>query len=219
MSSKLEFDSIQFSYGDHALLNSIYMLVESGTVTGLLGRNGSGKTTLMKIVFGAIGHGQKSVRINNISLGLSYLPERRIAYLPQGNLIPPYLTVREAFSLFDVDVREATDAFPETIDMMDLRPGALSGGYQRILEIMLILQSRATFCLLDEPFSGLMPANIEKIKSILLKKKDHKGILISDHLHRHVLDISDRLYVLRAGQTYVVREHEDLVSLGYLNHL
>lgn len=219
MRSKLEFDSIQFSYGDRALLDSIYMLVEVGTVTGLLGRNGSGKSTLMKIVFGAIAHDQKSVRIDGASLGVSYRPGIHITYLPQGNLIPSYLTVRKAFTLFGTDEQETTDVFPETVEMMDLRPGSLSGGYQRILEIMLILQSRASFCLLDEPFSGLMPVNIEKVKSVILKKKDHKGILISDHLHRHVLDISERLYVLSAGETYTVRDPEDLITLGYLNHL
>jgi ABC-type multidrug transport system ATPase subunit len=219
MSHKLEFDSIQVAFGGRKLLGNIYMVSETGSVTGLLGRNGCGKTTLMKIVFGAIPFEQKSVRINSRSLGLNYLSRNLIAYLPQDALIPPYLSIRQAFSLFNIPPMEIFEFFPEATDMMDLRSGELSGGYRRIFELLLVLKSKALFCLLDEPFSGLTPVYIERIKAILNGHKAHKGILITDHLHRHVVEIADELYVLANGQTYHVREHEQLVSLGYVNHL
>jgi len=219
MIRKLEFDSIHLSFGDRSLLSNIYMLCETGRVTGLLGRNGSGKTTLMKIVFGAMAFEQKSVRINSNSLGMDYLGKNLIAYLPQRSLIPSYLSMGKAFSLLNVPQEEITVLFPEAGNMMDMRPRELSGGYLRIFEILLIVKSKAIFCLLDEPFSGLTPLYIDKIKEILQEAKNKKGIIVTDHMHRHVVEIADSLYVLANGQTYHVKDPDQLITLGYVNAL
>lgn len=219
MSHRLEFDSIQISLGGHTVLSSVYMFSETGCITGLLGRNGCGKTTLMKIVFGAMQWEQKSVRINSVSMRTRYLSKRLIAFLPQDHLIPEYLTLEKAFALYNIPEEEVLEDFPEAEEMMDHRPAQLSGGYLRIFEILLTLKSNALFCLLDEPFSGLTPVYIEKVKILLQKAKARKGIIITDHLHRHVLELSDNLYLLANGQTYHVKDMEQLVSLGYVNAL
>ncbi len=217
--SRLEFDSIELYIGERHLLRSIYMVCETGAITALLGRNGCGKTTLLKIVFGAIPLSQKSIRINGRWIGPRYLSSRVIAYLPQADLIPSYLTMRKAFSLSNIDINRVTEFFPGAEDLLDLRPAELSGGYLRIFEILLILHSRALFCLLDEPFTGLTPKYVEKVKELLTTFKSVKGILITDHLHKHVTDIADRLYLLANGRTYHVTDHQQLISLGYVNHL
>ena len=219
MKDRLEFDSIEVAFGGRNILSSVHMSCEAGKITGLLGRNGCGKTTLMKIVFGAIRFEQKSVRINERTLGIDYLSKNLISYVPQSDLIPSYLTLRKAFSLFGIDPDEIIEVFPETGTMMDLRPGELSGGYLRIFEILLILKSKASFCLLDEPFTGLTPVYIEKMKAIIILAKIKKGIVITDHLHRHVMEMSDTLYVLANGQTYLIRDLAQLISLGYVNSL
>ena len=102
MNHKLEFDSIQLSFGGKSVLSSVYMFSETGSITGLLGRNGCGKTTLMRIVFGSLSWEQKSVRIDSISIGNNYLPRQLITYLPQDQLIPDYLTIAKAFSLYNI---------------------------------------------------------------------------------------------------------------------
>lgn len=195
------------------------MLCEKGTITALLGRNGCGKTTLLKIVFGAIVCEQKSMRVDGRPIRPHYVRERLIAYLPQNDLIPPYLTMRHAISLFGISEQEITRAFPEANTFMGCRPRELSGGYLRIFEILLILHSPAPFCLLDEPFTGLTPVFIGRIKTLLQEMKNRKGILITDHMHQHVIDISDRLYLLANGHTYRITQQEQLISLGYLSHL
>ena len=219
MMNTLEFDSIEVFFGGRSILKSVYMRCERGKVTGLLGRNGCGKSTLMKIVFGSMPFEQKSVRINGESLGIHYLPKKLIGYLPQRDLIPAYLTIRKAFELFEADLEAVSKHFPEVITMFDLKPGQLSGGYLRIFEVMLILESKSGFCLLDEPFTGLTPIYVEKIKQILRSYKAKKGIVITDHMHRHVTEISDTLYLLAQGQTYYVHDTEQLVSLGYVSSL
>jgi len=216
MKDRLEFDSIEVSFGGHKLLSSIYMVCTVGKITGLLGRNGCGKTTLMKIVFGAMPVDQKSVRVNGRSLGLNYLSERLISYLPQSDLIPPYFTVRKAFLLFGVDERDLLDLFPEVREMMDLKPSEVSGGYLRIFETFLVLKSKGSFCLLDEPFTGLTPLYMDKMKDLISATRSTKGIIVSDHMYKHVTEISDDLYLLANGQTYRVMNDEQLISLGYL---
>lgn len=217
--NRLEFDSIELFRGGRHLLSSVYMLCERGAITALLGRNGCGKTTLLRIVFGAMACGQKCVRVNGRTLGMNYLSDKQIAYLPQNDLIPSYLTMRRAISLFDIAEESITEVFPEARDFMDYKAAELSGGYMRIFEILLVLYSEAPFCLLDEPFTGLTPVYIERIKNILAEVKNHKGIVVTDHMHRHVADIADRLYLLANGQTYSITDHQQLIALGYVNHL
>lgn len=217
--TRLEFDSIEIELGGRRLLTGVYMCCERGAITALLGRNGCGKSTLLKIVFGAMNCSQKSVRVDGRTLGLHYMQRRAIAYLPQSGLIPSYLTMRQAISLFRISPQSIFDLFPEATDFMDFTATQLSGGYLRIFEILLILLSQAPFCLLDEPFTGLTPVYIDRIKRILRETKNKKGILVTDHMHKHIEEIADRLYLLANGQTYHIRDREQLISLLYLSQL
>ncbi len=216
MRDVLEFDSVELSFDGRRILSGVYMQCRQGEVVGLLGRNGSGKSSLMKVVFGILDAEHKSVRINGVSLQGGYLRKRYIAYLPQEKLIPPYLSLRLAFKLFGVDANDVIAAVPEVSEYVNFKPNELSGGWQRLIETLLILHSPAPFCFLDEPFTGLMPIHIETIKSIVAQVRSRKGIIISDHMHRHVTEASDRIYVLTNGRTVEIKERGQLVELGYL---
>lgn len=216
MSSVLEFDSVELSFGERRILSGIYMRCQQGEVVGLLGRNGCGKSSLMRAVFGVLEPGHQSVRIDGVSLQGDYLASRQIAYLPQGNLIPSYVELHKAFSLFKVDVELIYSVFPEAREFSRYKPGQLSGGWQRMLETLLILHSPATFCFLDEPFTGLMPIHIETMKQHIANIKT-KGIIISDHMHRHVTEVANRIYLLTNGRTIEIHRREQLVQYGYLN--
>jgi ABC-type lipopolysaccharide export system ATPase subunit len=91
----------------------------------------------------------------------------------------------------------------------------LSGGNFRIIELYCILKSKAQFIMLDEPFSHISPIQVEKIKDIIKEAKATKGIIISDHMYRHVIDICDNLYILANGKTHLAKSIEDLERLGY----
>ncbi len=69
--------------------------------------------------------------------------------------------------------------------------------------------------MLDEPFSHLMPLQIEKIIEILQHEKQTKGFLITDHLYRHVTDICDSLYLLTEGKIHLTKDITDIEKLGY----
>ncbi len=60
-----------------------------------------------------------------------------------------------------------------------------------------------------------MPMQIEKVKEMLLREKENKGLLITDHLFREVTAVSDRLYILVDGKTFLTRSGQDIETLGY----
>jgi hypothetical protein len=63
------------------------------------------------------------------------------------------------------------------------------------------LRSKTKFVMLDEPFTHLNPLQIEKVKELLLEEKQNKGLLVTDHMFTHIVDISDSLYLLKNGKT------------------
>lgn len=212
----LEFDGIQFGYDERQLLSGIYVKCEIGRITGLLGRNGSGKSTLLRLVFGSIKTEVMSVRIDKVALQLPAFTSRKITYLPQQSFIPADLTMRRALALCQVNENDFLSFFPELKNDLLLRREELSGGRLRLFEILLILNSPAPFCLLDEPFTGLTPILIERIRVYINQIKSAKGIVITDHLYRQVVGLSDELYILTNGKTYLVKNEEDMIRRGYL---
>jgi ABC-type branched-subunit amino acid transport system ATPase component len=217
MSDVLEFDGIEFSYGSTRILSGSYVKCCVGEVVGILGRNGSGKSTLFKVVFGSQPADHRSVRINDRPLPDDFIRRRLIGYLPQGNLIPPHVTIDKALSLFGVKPATLLDYFPDFDEQLERKPDELSGGTRRVIELMLVLNSKSRFVLLDEPFSGVMPVHTEAISKMIQQAKAEKGIILTDHLYRNVLCIADRLYVLANGSIYAIRDHDELVSRGYLS--
>jgi ABC-type multidrug transport system ATPase subunit len=213
---KLEFDGISLSFGTHSILSSVYMKCETGKVIGLMGRNGCGKSSLMKTVFGSLKNTDQSIRINNFPLIGNYQRDKFISYLPQESFIPPHLTVAKALDYYNLSLENLQGYFPDFKELIGYTANNLSGGYLRLLESFLILNSPHPFCLLDEPFSGLMPLHIESMKELIAKAKSTKGIILSDHLYRHTMQMADEVYLLSNGKTYLIKDREELVFRGYL---
>ena len=212
----LEFDGIELSFGTHSVLSSVYMKCETGKIIGLMGRNGSGKSSLMKTVFGSWRNPNQSIRVNGFPLIGSYQQDKFISYLPQENFLPHRLTVSKTLEYFEMNVESLTDYFPDFKVLLLSAVRDLSGGHLRLLESFLILKSPHPFCLLDEPFSGLTPLHIESMKELIAQAKSTKGIILSDHLYRHTMEMADEIYLLSNGKTYLIKDREELVFRGYL---
>lgn len=107
----LEIDSVELSFGDRVILSSVYLAVETGGATALLGRNGSGKSCLMKILCGALRPGFRSMRID----GKWYdrFGSSQVRYLPQQGFTPGWLTVEAVLRDFGLEWDDLTVWFSD----------------------------------------------------------------------------------------------------------
>lgn len=215
--SELHIDSVSHSYSGKTILSDVFVSCKVGEVKGLLGRNGSGKSTLFKIIFGTIKPTSKYVSINgkiikNISDGRNL-----INYLPQDNFLPNNIKVSTLINLFlPVDARCFLLDNHHIQPLLERKNQHLSGGEKRILEILLLIHSKAKFILLDEPFNGLSPVLREYVIEYIRKAKAKKGFVISDHDYRNVIKVSDSILFLNNGHLREIQNNEELVKHGYL---
>ena len=215
MIHKLEADSIMLSFGLRKILSDIYIKCETGKITGLLGRNGQGKTCLMNIINGSLQTESKSVRFDDKTIVKAFQKPELLLYLPQFNFIPKWLTLKRVFIDFRLDFSDLIKVFPEFNLKYSSAIKNLSGGQRRLIEVYVIIKSKTQFIMLDEPFTHIMPLHIDKIKEILIEEKQTKGILVTDHIYKQIIDISDSLYILTNGKTHLTKSINDIERLGY----
>lgn len=217
MKHLLEIDGVVAGFNGLQILSNIYLSCETQKVTGIIGRNGAGKSTLFNILFGEFRPENSSVRIDGIPLLTTERKPSDLRYLPQFEFIPSSISLLSVFDFFECNFDEFLKAFPDFDNEYPKRIGELSGGQRRLIEVYCILKSKTKFCLLDEPFSQLMPLHIEKVKALIQAEKRHKGILCSDHMYGHILDLSDDLKLLQHGGLAPITDKNDLVKHGYLS--
>lgn len=217
MTHRLEADSIFLEYGNRRVLSDIYIRCDTGQITGLLGRNGQGKTSLMNIIYGSLQVNSSSVRVDGHAVFNLFKQPDKITILSQFNFIPGHLKLKNIFSLAELSWQDFIYWFPgfESFKRFPIRQ--LSGGQRRIVETYMIICSPALFSLLDEPFTHLMPLEIERIKELIRFKKQGKGFLITDHLYSHILDLSDQLYLLTDGKCRRMQNREEIIKYGYIS--
>jgi ABC-type multidrug transport system ATPase subunit len=214
MIHKLEVDSIQLELHGRKILSSIYLKCETGKITGLLGRNGQGKSCLMKIIYGSL-KSEKSVRFDNITQNEAFKYPDLLLFLPQFNFIPKGLSLKRIFNDFELDYFLFEKHFPEFATRHRSSINTLSGGELRLIELYVVVKSKSNFAMLDEPFTHLNPLQIDKVRELLLAEKENKGILLTDHMFKHITGICDNLYVLTNGKTYLTESLEEIETLGY----
>ncbi|MEI9807662.1 MAG: hypothetical protein WDO16_07155 [Bacteroidota bacterium] len=135
--------------------------------------------------------------------------------LAQSHFIP--LSLKRIFKDFELNYSSFELRFPEFTGRHTSSIGSLSGGERRLIEVYIIAKSISQFAILDEPFTHLNPVQIEKVQELLLQEKENKGLLITDHMFRHVTDICDDVYVLTNGKTHRVKSISEIETLGYAN--
>jgi len=212
----LEIDNVELNFNSKRILSGIYLKAETGTVTGILGSNGCGKSCLLNIIFGNLQPKYKLIRIDSKPVSKPLYLTKLVKYLPQ-HLFLPKLKLSKIFKLFHVSWQDFVFEFPSFNKYQKTKINRLSGGEQRIVEIYLILKSDSKIVLLDEPFSHLAPLQIENIKKIITQEKQHKAILITDHMYSHIIEASDEIYLLKNGCSKKIDKLSELEDYKYLN--
>ena len=218
-SSTLKVDSVQLEFDGRKILQDIWLQCTQGEVIGLLGRNGSGKSSLLRIIFGSLNPAYKFVSIDDKFIKKGYY-NQRIAYLPQHPYLPNGIKISSLAKML-VDEMLWDDFATHSIYQKhhDKKVGELSGGERRQLEMLMIVHNRADFILLDEPFTHITPVQADDFKATIRKCAKTKGIILTDHQYRNILDVSDKIILLHNGTTKHITSHEELVTYNYINSL
>ena len=212
----MQVQNYHVSYGQSEVLHGLEFDVNPGEIVALVGRNGMGKTTLMKSLMGIVPATQGKMLLNNEDM-TGFLSHERVsrgvAYVPQGRMIFPTMTVEEnietglAASNRKTIPDEIYDLFPVLKEMRTRHGGNLSGGQQQQLAIARALVSEPKVLLLDEPTEGIQPSIIKELAQVLKRIRDERGlsILVSEQVLSFVMDASDRIMVIENGRIV----HED----------
>ena len=206
----LNVENIQVSYGQSKVIENLSFSAESNQTLAIMGRNGMGKTTLFKSLIGVlpIGEGTISIDDSDLSKMESYQRvEKGIAYVPQGRMIFPTLTVKEnietglEYSKTKKIPDEIYSLFPVLHEMRNRKGGNLSGGQQQQLAIARALVTDPKVLLLDEPTEGIQPSIIKDIANILneIRKMRDITIIVSEQVLHFALAVADRILVIESG--------------------
>jgi urea transport system ATP-binding protein len=198
------------SYGQSEALHGISFCAEKNETLAIMGRNGMGKTTLFKSLIGIlpIKSGNVSVDGEDISRDESFRRVAKgIAYVPQGRMIFPTLSVEENIltGMENTTIKTVPEdiyaLFPVLWEMRRRKGGNLSGGQQQQLAIARALVSNPKVLLLDEPTEGIQPSIIKDIARTLneIRKLRKLTIVVSEQVLSFAMDVADRLFVIEGG--------------------
>lgn len=222
----IEVRDFTVSYGESEVVHQVNLSAAQGEIVAVMGRNGMGKSTLFKALIGILPTKSGSLKVAGEELGNlpSHARVRRgLAYVPQGRMVFPAMTVLENIMTGLRDRRatvpdEIYELFPVLAEMRGRKAGNLSGGQQQQLVIARALVTGPSVLLLDEPTEGIQPSIIKDLARQLKEIKRLRGltIIVSEQVLSFALDVADRLLVIDRGQIVdeMSRDQADAAVLG-----
>ncbi len=220
----LELQSLTVRYGRVEALQGVSFRVPPNGVTALIGSNGAGKSTTLKAISGLVRPGQGTMHFQGTSL-VGLAPHRivrlGIAHVPEERKIFPDMTVEENLLLAAFTVTQRGEIGRRLRGVYDLLPvlaerkaqlgGTLSGGEQQLLAIGRGLMARPKVLLLDEPFLGLSPVNVQAVARIIRTLADRGiAILLVEQNARMALVLATWGFVLERGTVVASGSGADL---------
>ncbi len=229
-SAMLTITDLHVRFGGVRAINGLSSTIAEGRITGLIGPNGSGKTTLLNTITGITkpdsgsilfrgeviqglkphqiaAHGiGRTFQITRLFPAMSVLENLLIAQKKQkgerlwlGVLAPP--SVREQ----ERTTEEKAIGFLDLIGLTRLKDapaGTLSYGQQKLLEIARIMMLDPVLILLDEPFAGINPTNIERLIDFIIRLNEDRGItvVLVEHMMKIMMRLAQTIIVLKAGK-------------------
>ena len=206
----LKIQNLSYAYKKIQALKDVSFSLQDGEIMSIIGANGAGKSTLMKCIAGVLKTDSGSVILDDFPLAQKphQVVRSGIVLVPEGRWIFPGLSVEENLNIGAYVLggnpqgkERAFHMFPKLKERRDQRAGTLSGGEQQMLAIARGLMSNPKIIMLDEPFAGVDPIQVEEIQHIVWKLKYRNiGILITDHNVRETLACVDRAYLMCKGE-------------------
>src|SRR5579875_396025 len=202
----LSLSEVSVNLGGVEVLRRVSLLAPPGVIVGVVGRNGAGKTTLMRSIMGLLPLAGGRIELDGARLDL-LAPHRRarlgIGYMPEDRRLVPQWTVKENLMLPLWAAGETTESSERLQRVFELveelyawrerKALELSGGQQKIVARGLLL--------LDEPFEGVAPALVARLRELIgkLKRERELAVLVTDSNDAHLSDLAERLYTIERG--------------------
>jgi len=213
-SEALRIDNLSSGYGARRVIKDLSMVIEEGSVVGIIGPNGHGKTTLVKTISGLVSNMEGKIYLKNISiddLSTNERVEKGLIQIPQGDLIFPDMTVEENLFLggYLIDDRQELERrlervykiFDRLLERRKQVSRTLSGGERRMLSIGRGLMSEGYLMILDEPSLGLAPKIIDQVYDIIANLKEiSPTLLVIEENPTRLQNIADYIYLLDDGE-------------------
>jgi branched-chain amino acid transport system ATP-binding protein len=201
-------------YGKLDILHDVSLAVNVGEIVSIIGPNGAGKSTAFKTIVGFLRPRRGTVSFNGEDItGLrpDLVLRRGLAYVPQGRIVFPDMTVLENLEMGAYIEHERARVaaalervyalFPILHERRAQRAGTMSGGEQQMVAIARALMTSPQLILLDEPSLGLSPKFVTLIFDKLLEmKRGGFTLTVVEQNATRALGIADRAYVLELGR-------------------
>lgn len=220
---RVEAQSISKTFGDVQALKDLSFVIEKGKALGLLGRNGAGKTTAIRILLGILPSDTGKVLVDNKKLSFD---ENAFGYLPEERGLYLKYTVKSQLmhfgALYGMKKKETLNSIEywlekfEISEYLNKKVETLSKGNKQKIQLIVAVMHDPEVIILDEPFSGLDPVNVELFKTVireLLSKG--KTLIFSSHRMADVEEFCDDIIMLKKGET-ILQGNLDKIKEDYV---
>lgn len=197
------------NFGEFTAVNDLSLAVQAGRIYGLIGPNGAGKTTTIRMLVNITAPDSGAIQLFGQQMNAE--SQDRIGYLPEERGLYRKMRISDQLIFFaelkDYKGRKAKEAVDRWLDRMKLvewrnkKAEALSKGMQQKIQFIAAVIHDPDLLILDEPFSGLDPINMELLKEIVLEfKASGKTIIFSTHLMELAEKICDDICLINRAQ-------------------
>jgi ABC-2 type transport system ATP-binding protein len=222
----LEVRDVVKTYDGRAVVNRVSFEVRPGEIFALLGPNGAGKTTLIRMITDILTPDSGTITLDGRTVGgglkheISYLPEERGLYrrVPVLDALAYYGRLR------DLGGREARAQAAMLLERVGLKDWmmkqvqALSKGMQQKVQLCTALIGKPRLMILDEPFTGLDPLNVQLLEEVLRERRAAGAtVLLSTHQMNKVEEQCDRALMINRGHMVLYGEVREL-KRRYADH-
>ena len=206
----LKVSNVTKYYGEFKAVDNLSFEVKKGEIFGLLGVNGAGKTTTFRMIMNLISPSGGNITFNGKKI--DYDVTDKIGFLTEERSLLTKLTVKEQMlfygklkSMDEETILKRLDTLLkrfEISDYLNRKINTLSKGNQHKVQFISAIINEPKLLILDDPFSGLDPINVELFKSVILELKE-KGtsIIFSSHRMDHVELFCEKLVILVKGRS------------------
>ncbi|MGB0865052.1 MAG: ABC transporter ATP-binding protein [Granulosicoccaceae bacterium] len=207
----LKVEGLSYKYNQQLALDQLSLSLNTGEVLGLVGLNGAGKSTTLRLLCGLLAPSAGQVRIAGFSLiDQPAQARRQLGYLPDPPALHDCLSTREAIDinarLHGLSKTERKHAVARVLEqcqleeVADKRIKVLSKGYRQRAGLAQALVHEPKVLVLDEPASGLDPAQTQHLNQLITHLSKDRAILFSSHAIADVQSCCTRVALLRDGR-------------------